>query len=98
LVQDRRVLARSGQLCSSWELARECGFTDADGTRPDWGAIDIDFSRHPPAFLEYMRTSAEIQLDWLAALSKRTKRFLTQLPRTNAAGRTRARSPAARRG
>lgn len=28
----------SGRALSSWELAREHGFTDADGARPDWGA------------------------------------------------------------
>lgn len=29
---------RTGDLLSSWALAREFGFTDADGSRPDWGA------------------------------------------------------------
>jgi NAD(P)-dependent dehydrogenase (short-subunit alcohol dehydrogenase family) len=81
LAQDRRILARSGQLYSSWELARKYGFTDADGRRPDWGAVKIDFSRHPPDLLQLMRTASEIQLEWLAALSKKTKRFMTQLPR-----------------
>jgi NAD(P)-dependent dehydrogenase (short-subunit alcohol dehydrogenase family) len=81
LAQDRRMLERTGQLCSSWELAREYRFTDADGRRPDWGAIDIDFSMHPPFLLELMRAGAEIQVDWLVAASKRTKRFLKQLPR-----------------
>ena len=90
LAQDGRVLERSGQLYGSWELAREYGFTDADGRRPDWGAIEIDFSRHPSALLDLMRTGSQIQLEWLNALSKRTKRFLAQLPRTNSASRTRA--------
>ena len=85
LAQDRRILKRTGQLYSSWELGREYGFTDVDGRRPDWGAIEIDFSRHPPALLELMRTGALIQLEWLNALSKRTKRFLKQLPRTKTA-------------
>jgi NAD(P)-dependent dehydrogenase (short-subunit alcohol dehydrogenase family) len=80
LAADSNVLKRSGQLCSSWELAREYKFTDEDGRRPDWGAIDIDFSQHPPAFLEYYRTSSQIQLEWLEALSRRTKRFMAQLP------------------
>src|SRR2546425_5733349 len=81
LARDGHILERSGQLCSSWELAREFRFTDADGGRPDWGAITIDFSAFPPAFLEYFRTGAQIQLEWLNALSERTKRFLRQLPR-----------------
>jgi hypothetical protein len=28
----------SGSALSSWELAHEYGFTDLDGSRPDWGA------------------------------------------------------------
>jgi NAD(P)-dependent dehydrogenase (short-subunit alcohol dehydrogenase family) len=38
LAADRHVLDRSGDILSSWELAREYGFTDENGTRPDWGA------------------------------------------------------------
>jgi hypothetical protein len=91
LAQDGRVLERSGQLYGSWELGREYGLTDADGRRPDWGAVEIDFSRHPPALLELMRTGSEIQLEWLKALTKRTKRFLSRLPQARPAphGRTR---------
>ena len=37
LARDPKVLAKSGQTFSSWRLAREYGFTDADGSRPDWG-------------------------------------------------------------
>lgn len=88
LAQDRRLLERTGQLCSSWELAREYRFDDADGRRPDWGAIDVDFSMLPPFLLELMRTGAEIQVGWLAAVSKRTKRFLKQLPRTRVGRKT----------
>ena len=87
LAQDGRVLERSGQLYGSWELGREYGLTDADGRRPDWGSIEIDFSGLPPALLEYMRTGAAIQLEWLKAVSKRTKRFLAQLPPANSATR-----------
>jgi hypothetical protein len=81
LAQDANILVRSGQLHSSWEVGREYALTDADGRRPDWGAIDIDFSELPPTLLEYMRTSTAIQLAWLDAVSKRTKRFLKQLPK-----------------
>ena len=81
LVQDRNVLKRTGQLYSSWELGREFRFTDADGRRPDWGRVKIDFSRLPPSLLELMRTGAEIQIEWLDRVSKRTKRFIAQLPR-----------------
>src|SRR5207302_3194652 len=64
LAADDRVMERTGQLCSSWELAREYGTTDAHGRRPDWAALNIDFSRHPPSLVEYMRNGAEIQLKW----------------------------------
>jgi NAD(P)-dependent dehydrogenase (short-subunit alcohol dehydrogenase family) len=37
LAADPGVLAKSGRAFSSWRLAREYGFTDADGRRPDWG-------------------------------------------------------------
>ena len=80
LAADDRMLERTGQLFSSWELGREYGFTDADGRRPDWGAIDIDFSRHPPSLLEYLRNGAEIQIKWLDSVAERTRRFLKQLP------------------
>ena len=79
LAADRRILDRSGQLCSSWELAREYRFTDADGTRPDWGAHTIDFSRHPKFLLDYFRARTEMQLEWLGTGLKRTKQFLKQL-------------------
>jgi len=92
LAGDPAILECSGQLFSSWELARHYRFRDADGRRPDWGAIDIDFSMHPPALLQLMRTGSEIQLRWLSELTRRTKRFLTKLPQTTVARRrTRAR-------
>jgi len=37
LAADPKVKAKSGRVFSSWALAREYGFTDLDGTRPDWG-------------------------------------------------------------
>jgi NAD(P)-dependent dehydrogenase (short-subunit alcohol dehydrogenase family) len=89
LAQGGRVLERSGQLYGWWELGREYGFTDADGRRPDWGSIKIDFSGVPPAWVEEMRIGSEIQLEWLKALTKRTKRFLGQFPQTRSASRRR---------
>jgi hypothetical protein len=91
LAQDGRVLERFGQLFGSWELGREYGFTDADGRRPDWGSIEIDFLSHPPALLELMRTGSEIQFAWLKALTKRTERFLGQLSQARPAPRGRTR-------
>ncbi|HEY6421042.1 MAG TPA: SDR family oxidoreductase [Candidatus Binataceae bacterium] len=38
LASDPAIMQRSGQAVATWNLAREYGFTDADGTQPDWGA------------------------------------------------------------
>src|SRR5207244_2442597 len=80
LSQSVKLALKGLALSMAAELRREYGCTDVDGRRPDWGAIDIDFSRLPPSLLEYMRTGAEIQLKWLDSVTRRTKRFLTQLP------------------
>jgi NAD(P)-dependent dehydrogenase (short-subunit alcohol dehydrogenase family) len=42
LAADPDIMRRSGGRFSSWGLAREFGFTDADGGRPDWGAHYAD--------------------------------------------------------
>ncbi|WP_420442383.1 SDR family oxidoreductase [Candidatus Palauibacter sp.] len=39
LAADPKVAARAGGLFSSWGLAKEYGFTDVDGRRPDWGTF-----------------------------------------------------------
>src|SRR5207249_8235600 len=38
LAADPKVKKKSGRVFSSWALAREYGFTDLDGSRPDWGS------------------------------------------------------------
>ena len=43
----------------------EYGFTDADGRRPDWGRLAIDFSVLPPSMVELFRTGTDLQLAWL---------------------------------
>lgn len=37
LAADPGVMMRSGQALTSWGLAQEYGFTDLDGSTPDWG-------------------------------------------------------------
>jgi NAD(P)-dependent dehydrogenase (short-subunit alcohol dehydrogenase family) len=37
LAADPAIMERTGEALSSWGLAREYGFDDVDGTRPDWG-------------------------------------------------------------
>ena len=39
LAADPNVAAKSGGVFSSWGLAKEYGFTDVDGRRPDWGTF-----------------------------------------------------------
>jgi len=38
LAADPAIASRSGRVLTSWDLAAEYGFTDVDGSRPDWGA------------------------------------------------------------
>ena len=80
LAQDPHVLARSGQLLSSWGLGREFGFTDYDGRRPDWGALQIDWSTLPPAWVEEFRTGSAVQIEWLTTLAGRTRDLEAKLP------------------
>src|SRR5712664_3967442 len=37
LAADPKAKEKTGRVFSSWALAREYGFADLDGTRPDWG-------------------------------------------------------------
>ena len=43
LAADPHVADKSGRTLSSWGLAHEYGFTDVDGSRPDWGEY---FAQH----------------------------------------------------
>ena len=38
LAADPDILSRTGEAVSTWQLAKEYGFTDRDGSRPDWGS------------------------------------------------------------
>ena len=49
LAADPHVMTRTGQTLTSWGLAREYGFTDVDGSRPDWGAWFRDHIQPEPA-------------------------------------------------
>ena len=64
LAADPRVMEKSGGLFSSWELAREYGFTDMDGSRPDWGRhFDIE---------GYFKKSSRTAYSWSVAPYPRT--------------------------
>jgi NAD(P)-dependent dehydrogenase (short-subunit alcohol dehydrogenase family) len=76
LAQVPDLMARSGHLFSSWELARELGFTDVDGRRPDWGSLEVDFSTLPPSLCKAILAGFEFQRDWLDVQAKRNARYL----------------------
>jgi len=67
LAADPKVLERSGDILSSWELGRHYRFTDEDGRRPDWAAHGAEIFAASPfvegfrryvAFLERMTVRA----------------------------------------
>jgi hypothetical protein len=80
LAADPKVHDRSGMLFSSWELARDYGFTDYDGRRPDWGRHKIDFSVLPPTWIDLFRTGADLERKWLTTLASRTRKFRAKIP------------------
>jgi len=80
LASDPSSIEWTGQLLSSWELAHHYGFTDYDGRRPDWGAVAVDWSLMPPAFVDLFRTATREQIDWLNTLARRTEQFMAKLP------------------
>jgi len=81
------VLARSGQLLTSWQCSRDYGFTDYDGRRPDWGRLAIDFSGLPPSFVDMLRTGSELQLAWLNSIAANTLAFSSRIPTVRKARR-----------
>ncbi len=80
LAADRQVRHRTGGLFSSWQLAREYGFTDYDGRRPDWGRHTIDFSEFPPEWIDLFRTGTDLEIQWLTTLAARARKFRTKIP------------------
>ena len=71
LAADPDKATRTGQVTSSWELARHYGFTDADGSRPDWGA-------HYPTIMDsygWLKEGLLREAAWLDQLSERAKRY-----------------------
>ena len=81
LAADPNVRQRTGSLLSSWELAREYGFTDYDGRRPDWGRHTIDFSVLPPELIDWFRTGTDLEIQWLTTLAARARKFRVKVPK-----------------
>jgi NAD(P)-dependent dehydrogenase (short-subunit alcohol dehydrogenase family) len=80
LAADPRIKERTGMLLSSWQLARDYGFTDYDGRRPDWGRHPIDFTVLPPAWIQYIRRSTSLELKWLTTLATRARKYRAKIP------------------
>jgi NAD(P)-dependent dehydrogenase (short-subunit alcohol dehydrogenase family) len=74
LAADKKVLEKSGELLSSWELSREYQFTDHDGRRPDWG---VHFQKiMPEPSMKWMVDGMRRHVAWMERLTARGKRYL----------------------
>jgi hypothetical protein len=104
LAADPKVLERSGDILCSWELARDYGFTDDDGRRPDWGAHFatilpaigfLEPFRQHRAFLERMTRRMDQYLAGADAAAVPKPRSTRARPA--AAGKKKARAPSRRK-
>jgi NAD(P)-dependent dehydrogenase (short-subunit alcohol dehydrogenase family) len=68
LAADRKVLGRTGALLSSYGLAREYGFTDYDGRRPDFGRKFAEMG--------WMRGPLLRHVEWLEGLTRCAREYL----------------------
>jgi NAD(P)-dependent dehydrogenase (short-subunit alcohol dehydrogenase family) len=72
LAADKAVMRWSGAILSSWELAREYGFDDEDGRRPDWGAHFRKIYPSLPGFVAETR----LHLEFLERMAARARYYL----------------------
>jgi hypothetical protein len=73
LAADPKVLKKTGDLTSSYELGREYDLTDYDGRRPDLGQ---HFVEHIIPSMKAMREGTERHVAWLDRLSGRGRYYL----------------------
>jgi hypothetical protein len=71
LAADPKVLDRSGDVTSSWELARQYDIADEDGRRPDCEALWEQIASSFPGFHEGFRR----EMSWLDRLARRAERY-----------------------
>jgi NAD(P)-dependent dehydrogenase (short-subunit alcohol dehydrogenase family) len=71
LAADPKVMERSGDATSSWELARQYDVVDADGRRPDAEALWDTIASSFPGFQEGFRR----EMRWLDRLARRAERY-----------------------
>ncbi|MGH7674357.1 MAG: SDR family oxidoreductase [Gemmatimonadales bacterium] len=73
LAGDPKVLARSGDVTSSWELGREFGVLDHDGRRPDWGR---HAAQHVIPSLKWLREGFQRHVALLERMTRRSQAYL----------------------
>ena len=69
LAADENVFRRTGAWTSSWEVARDYGLCDADGTTPDWGQYFASIV----SSIQSIHDGLPRQIAWLDAVVRRTK-------------------------
>ena len=80
LAADPDVKRKAGTICFASDIAREYGFTDYDGRRPDWGRHTIDFSVLPREWIDLFRTGTDLEIRWLTTLAARARKFRKKVP------------------
>lgn len=73
LARDPEVMAWSGHLTSSWEVAAHFGLRDRDGSNPDWGG---NWTNEVMKELPWVREGTERQVAWLERVAQRLRRYL----------------------
>ena len=86
LAADPLVSRKSSQILSSWEMAREYGFTDHDGRTPDWGS---HASAEVFPSMKWLREGLERHVEWLDLLAARSRQYLGTTPKVAAGSRGR---------
>ena len=79
LAADPKVLKRTGDLTSSYELGREYGLTDYDGRRPDLGQ---HFVEHIIPSMKSMKEGTERHVAWLDRIAGRGRYYLGEKQET----------------
>jgi NAD(P)-dependent dehydrogenase (short-subunit alcohol dehydrogenase family) len=80
LAADPNVMERSGDVTSSWELARHYDVVDTDGRRPDWQTMWDQIASSFPGFQEGFRR----EMRWLDRLARRAERYAGGVSRKRA--------------
>ncbi len=86
LAADPDIMKRTGDILSSWEVAREYNLTDVDGRRVDWGR-HWEKIQHEPE-LSWFRTGMERHVAWLQRIARRGSDVLATPPGADAGART----------